>query len=142
MGECRPFSACGCAVASDVFYYDVLLTGKLQELREQLELFKLHLSSVCPCRKPASQLRMHESLMMGFAARSLVTACTMPVSVIKTRYESGRYSYRTVLQAARDTLTKEGFRGECGRSSGLSVDASDCFSSHRALPRLAGNCTP
>lgn len=55
---------------------------------------------------------MSETLAIGFAARSLVTACTMPVSVIKTRYESGRYSYRTVLQAGRDTLAKEGLRGE------------------------------
>lgn len=61
--------------------------------------------------KPSGQLAMHETLIMGFAARSLVTACMMPASVIKTRYESGRYSYSTVLQAGRETLTKEGLKG-------------------------------
>ena len=76
--------------------------------------------SVCPCRKPSSQLAMHETVVMGFAARSFTTACMMPVSVIKTRYESGRYSYRTVLQAGRDTLTKEGLRGGFGAHLGVS----------------------
>ena len=66
---------------------------------------------------------MSETLVIGFAARSLVTGCMMPVSVIKTRYESGRYNYRTVLQAGRDTIAKEGLKGEHGlENHGLQAD--------------------
>lgn len=87
---------------------------------------------------------MHESAIMGFAARSLVTACMMPASVIKTRYESGRYSYGTLLQAGRETLTKEGLKGEsqADLTPTLTQVTFVCVClPNRALPWLTGHPT-
>jgi solute carrier family 25, member 38 len=35
----------------------------------------------------------------------------MPVSVIKVRFESNLYNYSSILQAGRDILRREGFKG-------------------------------
>ena len=62
-------------------------------------------------RKPDQDLKMHESLMMGFTSRFLVSMCVMPASVLKTRYESGSFGYTSQWEAVRKIATKEGMKG-------------------------------
>ena len=54
---------------------------------------------------------MYESLAVGFLSRTAVTLSVMPVSVIKTRFESGRFGYSSQMQALSHIVRKEGFRG-------------------------------
>jgi len=52
-----------------------------------------------------------ENLAFGFTARAWVGSILLPIAVIKTRYESGRFSYRTVPEALFDIWRGEGLRG-------------------------------
>ncbi|XP_076056102.1 mitochondrial glycine transporter A-like [Oratosquilla oratoria] len=57
-----------------------------------------------------------QAIMLGVAARSF-TACVMiPLTVVKTRYESGVYGYASMREAVRSIYVTEGVRG---LSSGL-----------------------
>jgi len=52
-----------------------------------------------------------QNMAFGFTARSLVGTVMLPIAVIKTRYESGRFQYRTVPEALGDIWRGEGVRG-------------------------------
>ena len=66
---------------------------------------------MCTCRKPDKDLKMQESLLIGFSSRSFVSMCVMPASVLKTRYESGSFGYTSQSNALRKIIAKEGIRG-------------------------------
>lgn len=51
------------------------------------------------------------NMASGMAARSLAGFVLMPLTVIKVRYESSFYTYRSILDASRDILEVEGIRG-------------------------------
>ena len=51
------------------------------------------------------------NMASGMLARSFAGFLLMPLTIIKVRYESTLYNYRTVLDAGRDILQKEGLRG-------------------------------
>lgn len=51
------------------------------------------------------------NLATGAVARTWAGFLMMPITVIKVRYESNLYSYRSLLSASRDILQKEGMRG-------------------------------
>ncbi|KAJ5564840.1 hypothetical protein N7513_001082 [Penicillium frequentans] len=51
------------------------------------------------------------NLATGAVARVAAGFVMMPVTVIKVRYESDLYAYRSLLGASRDILRTEGFRG-------------------------------
>lgn len=51
------------------------------------------------------------NLATGAVARVAAGFVMMPVTVIKVRYESDFYAYRSLLGASRDILRTEGFRG-------------------------------
>ncbi|KAF2743137.1 mitochondrial carrier [Sporormia fimetaria CBS 119925] len=51
------------------------------------------------------------NLMTGAVARTFAGFLMMPVTVIKVRFESSLYSYRSLFSASKDILAKEGFRG-------------------------------
>lgn len=57
------------------------------------------------------QLSMYENLLAGALARGLVGYITMPVTVLKVRYESTLYKYTSLREATRDIYSKEGIRG-------------------------------
>lgn len=57
------------------------------------------------------QLTMYENLLAGALARGLVGYITMPVTVLKVRYESTLYKYNSISEATRDIYFKEGIRG-------------------------------
>lgn len=52
-----------------------------------------------------------ESVILGAGSRSVAGVCMLPVTVIKTRYESGRYGYASVCEALRTIYRSEGHRG-------------------------------
>lgn len=51
------------------------------------------------------------NLFTGATARVLAGLVLMPLTVIKVRFESNMYSYKTIGGAARDIYTSGGFRG-------------------------------
>ncbi|XP_061087339.1 mitochondrial glycine transporter B isoform X5 [Conger conger] len=51
-----------------------------------------------------------EAVMLGAGARTVAGVCMLPVTVVKTRFESGRYNYVTVLGALRSVYVTEGPR--------------------------------
>ncbi|XP_035263297.1 mitochondrial glycine transporter B isoform X3 [Anguilla anguilla] len=51
-----------------------------------------------------------EAVLLGAGARTVAGVCMLPVTVIKTRFESGRYNYVTVLGALRSVYMTEGPR--------------------------------
>ncbi|XP_024421850.2 mitochondrial glycine transporter isoform X2 [Desmodus rotundus] len=52
-----------------------------------------------------------ESVMLGVGSRSVAGVCLSPITVIKTRYESGRYGYESIYVALRSIYRSEGPRG-------------------------------
>ncbi|XP_029796389.1 mitochondrial glycine transporter isoform X1 [Suricata suricatta] len=52
-----------------------------------------------------------ESVILGVGSRSVAGVCMSPITVIKTRYESGRYGYESVFSALRSICRSEGHRG-------------------------------
>ncbi|KAL0993064.1 hypothetical protein UPYG_G00102760 [Umbra pygmaea] len=51
-----------------------------------------------------------EAVLLGAGARTVAGFCMLPVTVIKTRYESGRYNYMSVAGALRTVCQTEGPR--------------------------------
>ncbi|XP_021413845.2 mitochondrial glycine transporter B [Oncorhynchus mykiss] len=51
-----------------------------------------------------------ESVLLGAGARTVAGVCMLPVTVIKTRFESGRYNYGSVAGALRSVCQTEGPR--------------------------------
>jgi len=51
-----------------------------------------------------------ESVAMGASARAVAGVAVLPITVVKTRYESGEFHYRSIAQALNSTYTKEGIR--------------------------------
>lgn len=52
-----------------------------------------------------------ELVILGMGSRSVAGVCMSPITVIKTRYESGTYSYESVYAALRSIYCSEGHRG-------------------------------
>ena len=61
----------------------------------------------CDGRKPSPS----EAFIFGSASRSVAGVLLIPVTVIKTRYESGVFFYRNLTDAVRHTYKSEGTRG-------------------------------
>lgn len=53
----------------------------------------------------------YENMALGFAARAVVGTVMLPITVIKTRYESGCFNYKTVPQALKNIWKVEGTKG-------------------------------
>nr|XP_025039738.1 mitochondrial glycine transporter isoform X2 [Pelodiscus sinensis] len=65
-----------------------------------------------------------ESVFLGVSARTVAGVCMLPVTVVKTRYESGKYGYESVYGALRNIYRTEGTRGLfCGLTATLLRDA-------------------
>ncbi|XP_073916138.1 mitochondrial glycine transporter isoform X4 [Castor canadensis] len=52
-----------------------------------------------------------ESVILGMGSRSVAGICMSPITVIKTRYESGKYGYESIYAALRSIYRSEGHRG-------------------------------
>lgn len=57
------------------------------------------------------ELTMHENMATGAVSRGLVGYITMPITILKVRYESTLYSYTSITHAVRDIYLKEGIYG-------------------------------
>ncbi|KAK2833885.1 hypothetical protein Q5P01_017774 [Channa striata] len=55
-----------------------------------------------------SSPRAAEAVLLGAGARAVAGVVMLPVTVVKTRFECGRYSYRSVLGALRSMCQTEG----------------------------------
>lgn len=65
-----------------------------------------------------------KSLLMGMSARCMTSVLLIPITVVKTRFESGVYSYSGVGSALQHIYKTEGFRGmTCGLVPTLFRDA-------------------
>lgn len=65
-----------------------------------------------------------ESVALGMVARCMSGAALIPITVVKTRYESGVYGYSSLTSALRDIYKNEGLRGmTCGLIPTLFRDA-------------------
>ncbi|KAM9491505.1 mitochondrial glycine transporter B isoform 2-T5 [Salvelinus alpinus] len=51
-----------------------------------------------------------EAVLLGAGARAVAGVCMLPVTVIKTRFESGRYNYVSILGALKSVCETEGPR--------------------------------
>ncbi|KAJ0177341.1 hypothetical protein K1T71_007350 [Dendrolimus kikuchii] len=65
-----------------------------------------------------------EAVMLGVVARSMSGVALIPITVIKTRYESGVYKYNSLGGALKAIYKAEGIRGlSCGLGPTLARDA-------------------
>uniref|UniRef100_A0A8C0HB21 Solute carrier family 25 member 38 n=1 Tax=Chelonoidis abingdonii TaxID=106734 RepID=A0A8C0HB21_CHEAB len=65
-----------------------------------------------------------ESVFLGVSSRIVAGVCMLPITVVKTRYESGKYGYESVYGALRNIYRTEGARGLfCGLTATLLRDA-------------------
>ncbi|KAH7646481.1 solute carrier family 25 member 38-like protein [Dermatophagoides farinae] len=64
-------------------------------------------SHFCPDRRPSAI----EAMTFGMMSRSIAAVLLIPVTVVKTRYESGSYAYQSIVDALRHTYRNEGLRG-------------------------------
>ncbi|XP_078515312.1 mitochondrial glycine transporter isoform X2 [Lissotriton helveticus] len=52
-----------------------------------------------------------ESILLGTTSRAIAGICLLPITVVKTRYESGKFGYRSVFGALNNIYRTEGTRG-------------------------------
>ncbi|XP_039768745.1 mitochondrial glycine transporter [Ornithorhynchus anatinus] len=52
-----------------------------------------------------------ESVMLGVGSRAIAGVCLLPITVVKTRYESGKFGYESVIGALKSIYQTEGHRG-------------------------------
>ncbi|KAM8930333.1 mitochondrial glycine transporter [Pelodytes ibericus] len=52
-----------------------------------------------------------ESVLLGAGSRTVAGVCMLPFTVVKTRYESGKYGYKSVYGALQNICRTEGPRG-------------------------------
>ena len=65
-----------------------------------------------------------KAIALGMAARTVAGAIMIPITVVKTRYESGIYDYKRISHALGSIYSKEGLRGlSCGLVPTLFRDA-------------------
>lgn len=73
---------------------------------------------------PGKELEPLQAVTLGIIARSMSGVCMIPITVIKTRYESGVYDYKSIGAALKNIYQTEGFRGlSCGLAPTLIRDA-------------------
>ena len=55
------------------------------------------------------------STFLGMTARSVAGCAMIPITVLKTRFESGKYNYTRMSTALMEIYSREGVRGlSCG----------------------------
>ncbi|KAK9508752.1 hypothetical protein O3M35_006234 [Rhynocoris fuscipes] len=65
-----------------------------------------------------------EAVLIGITGRTFSAVCLIPITVVKTRFESGEYPYRNISHALRMIYAREGIRGlTCGLLPTLARDA-------------------
>ncbi|KAM8978401.1 mitochondrial glycine transporter isoform X1 [Sarcophilus harrisii] len=52
-----------------------------------------------------------QSVLLGIGSRAVAGVCMLPITVVKARYESGKYGYESVHGALKNIYRTEGHRG-------------------------------
>ncbi|XP_068942230.1 mitochondrial glycine transporter [Petaurus breviceps papuanus] len=52
-----------------------------------------------------------QSVMLGIGSRAVAGVCLLPITVVKARYESGKYDYESIHSALKNIYRTEGHRG-------------------------------
>ncbi|XP_004932532.1 mitochondrial glycine transporter B isoform X1 [Bombyx mori] len=74
--------------------------------------------------KSTGDLKAIEAVLLGVVARTMSGIALIPITVIKTRYESGVYKYTSLSGALKSIYKAEGLRGlSCGLGPTLARDA-------------------
>lgn len=69
--------------------------------RDYLASLKENPSSTISSSSVLPKLSAYENLIIGSLMRALVGFATMPVTVVKTRFESNEYNYRSIYEAVK-----------------------------------------
>ncbi|ODV93438.1 hypothetical protein PACTADRAFT_30882, partial [Pachysolen tannophilus NRRL Y-2460] len=64
-----------------------------------------------PSSSRLPKLSAAENLLTGMFARTAIGFVTMPITIIKVRYESRSYNYSSIYEAASSILKNEGIKG-------------------------------
>ena len=64
-----------------------------------------------PYRSKDGKTSALESLTLGASSRSLAGLCMLPITVVKTRFESSHFQYKSITQALMTIYSREGFKG-------------------------------
>ena len=85
----------------------------LNAIRQNLALRGIGVvsSSASSSSSSLPKLTMQANLMSGAFARATVGFIVNPITVLKVRYESDLYAYRSMTHAMRDIWKVEGMRG-------------------------------
>lgn len=65
----------------------------------------------CLTQYTSDERTMGESVLLGACARTIAGITLLPITVIKTRFESGFYGYNSMLHALTSIWTREGGKG-------------------------------
>lgn len=57
------------------------------------------------------KLATHENIIIGMVSRSFVGFLTMPITIIKVRFESNLYQYKSMKESVQDIFKTSGFKG-------------------------------
>nr|XP_020670226.1 solute carrier family 25 member 38 [Pogona vitticeps] len=52
-----------------------------------------------------------QSVLLGGTSRTVAVVCMLPITVVKARYESGKYAYESICGALRNIYRSEGVQG-------------------------------
>ncbi|CAG8477144.1 9032_t:CDS:2 [Ambispora gerdemannii] len=86
-----------------------LTLSEVRHLFKQYSQFHTTVTSASGSSLPV--LSSRDNLIAGMTARSLAGLMVMPVTIIKVRYESSFYNYKSIWGAAASILKTEGIRG-------------------------------
>jgi solute carrier family 25 protein 38 len=95
--------------------------SSLHQLRGFLAAYSSHSTSIRNGNSPKTSINSSSSslpqlsplgnLLCGAGARAAVGYIVMPITVLKVRYESSLYTYKSLFSAVRDITRAEGLRG-------------------------------
>ncbi|CAG8475810.1 12051_t:CDS:2 [Ambispora leptoticha] len=84
----------------------------LSEIRQLFKQYsRLHTTALSGSGSSLPVISSRDNLIAGMTARGIAGLIVMPATVIKVRYESSFYSYKSVWSAATSILKTEGFKG-------------------------------
>ena len=65
------------------------------------------------CARTTYKFTISILFLLGMTARCVAGCAMIPITVLKTRFESGQYNYTKMSSALLDIYCREGFRGLC-----------------------------
>ncbi|KAG0679982.1 hypothetical protein C6P40_004963 [Pichia californica] len=88
-----------------------LYLSTLHLARSNLSNFKNTQNPIFNASSKLPKLLIYENIIIGMISRSFVGFLTMPITVIKIRFESNFYQYNSMKEAIKDIFSKYGIKG-------------------------------